>query len=134
MDCVPTKVNKGEFQTFYITLSDKPNLVMAYTGGLSSGAVYEDQFIRINSGSAVSYLDSASFDGFNFNGQVRYSLIDQTASPTCTDMDGNVLMDEGVGERSCSWLGENLERFGYVCSFAIPSLHCPNTCNICSMF
>jgi hypothetical protein len=39
-----------------------------------------------------------------------------------------------VGNRDCTWLGNNLTLFGYLCKFLEVASACKVTCNACSYF
>lgn len=51
---------------------------------------------------------------------------------TCQDSDSETfLVDDSVGEKACSWLADNLDRFDFLCRFTDIAFACPRTCDIC---
>uniref|UniRef100_A0A7S1UQQ4 Peptidase S1 domain-containing protein n=1 Tax=Grammatophora oceanica TaxID=210454 RepID=A0A7S1UQQ4_9STRA len=66
-----------------------------------------------------------------------------TAAPTpapmsqetvCINHDGTFYVDSEVGIQSCSWLGSNLERYGYLCRMPEVGVRCQLTCQSCEIF
>jgi len=128
--CSPVAVAQNEFQTFYVTAVDEPDMVLQKVESDGIGAVFEGPDLSINSGVAVTYLNAGSYQGYSFDGKIRYTVTTETPA-ACEDKIGTVTMDDIVGARTCSWLTRNIDRFRYVCSFTEPSLHCPVTCGVC---
>ena len=56
----------------------------------------------------------------------------ETAALDCLDKDEAVYMDITVGEKKCSWLADNMNRYGYVCDRSEVAFHCPATCGTAS--
>lgn len=130
--CTPVAIAAKTFQTFYVTLGGgTPELVLTDEGGLVNKTIYNDNDLRVRTGFAVTYFDQDYFGGYSLNGGVRYTVT-TTQPSTCNDQSGTVAMDDNAGERTCAWLTENWDRFEFVCQFAAPSLHCPETCSVCS--
>jgi hypothetical protein len=132
--CTPVEIAATSSQTFYITLGGgAPELVLTNEGGLVDKVIFNGNDLRLGSGFAVTYFDQDYFEGFSLNGGIRYTVTSTQLQPsTCEDQAGTVAMDDTVGQRTCAWLAENWDRFAFVCQFAFPSLHCPNTCGVCS--
>lgn len=135
--CTPVEIAATSSQTFYITLGGgAPELVLTDEVGVVDKAIIDNDDLRIGSGFAVTYFDLDYFEGFSFNGGIHYTVtITSTTHPqpiTCNDKTGTVVMDDTLGSRTCAWLARNLNRFDFVCQFVVPSLHCPETCGVCS--
>jgi hypothetical protein len=133
--CTPIKIAATSSQTFYITLGGgAPDLILQDEAGLVGKAIINNDDLRLGSGFAVTYFDLDYFEGFSLNGGIRYTVTSTTQVPpiTCNDKIGTVAMDDTVGRRTCAWLVENWDRYDFVCQFAVPSLHCPDTCGVCS--
>lgn len=126
-DCDPVEINNNQFQTFYITLVCIGDMVVARANA-TTGTENADLMIR--PGSAVTYFDKLRYDGFVFDGGVRYNII-MTTSGCKDNTNNNVFIHELVGERSCAWLDANMDRFGFACNLAVPAFHCPVTCGLC---
>lgn len=56
------------------------------------------------------------------------------SSPSCSDTDDLFVVNDKVGEQSCHWLSDNLDKFGYLCEFVRPAAACPQTCGHCALF
>jgi hypothetical protein len=133
--CTPVKIEASSSQTFYITLGGgAPELVLADEAGVVDKAIINNGDLRIGSGFAVTYFDLDYFEGFSLDGGIHYTVTTSTqVQPIpCNDKVGTVGMDDTVSRRTCAWLAENWDRFDFVCQFAVPSLHCPQTCGVCS--
>ncbi|KAL7556188.1 hypothetical protein ACA910_015306 [Epithemia clementina (nom. ined.)] len=95
---------------------------------MASETSFSNEDIEIFPGLAVEHFDGRKFEGYGFDGNVRYH---RRILPTCaedTSGKGLVTMDNLFGERSCDWLRENCARFGYLCNFVGASQFCPPTC------
>jgi hypothetical protein len=132
--CTPVEIAATSSQTFYITLGGgAPELVLADEVGVVDKAIINNADLRLGSGFAVTYFDQDYFEGFSLNGGIHYTVTSTQQQPiTCNDKTGTVAMDDTVGNRNCAWLAQNFDRFEFVCQFAVPSLHCPDTCGVCS--
>jgi hypothetical protein len=122
------EMEKGMFYTFYLTVVGNPDMVMTSHDGENGAVVLDTDDILIRSGVAVTYQDQATYDGYSFNGSMRYILPD---APTCSDSAGSIEIVEAGGAKSCDWLSKNMDRFRYVCSFAELATFCPKTCGFC---
>ena len=129
-DCKSVEVDMNEFRTFYVTMVDVNDMVVAQ-GSKSDGLNNGDLTLR--PGSAVTYFDTQRFNGYVFDGGIRYNVITESSGGGngCRDQTGNVYIHESVGERSCSWLKDNIARFGFACNLVVPAFHCAATCGIC---
>jgi subtilisin family serine protease len=135
--CTPVEIAATSSQTFYITLGGgAPELILTDEAGVVDKAIINNGDLRVGSGFAVTYFDLDYFEGFSLNGSIRYTVTTSTqVQPEpipCNDKSGMVAMDDTVGRRTCAWLSDNFDRFDFVCQFAVPSLHCPDTCGVCS--
>jgi hypothetical protein len=130
-DCDPVEINGNQFQTFYITVVGIGDMVVARTN-VTTGTENSDLLIR--PGAAVTYFDTVRYDNYVFDGGVRYSLINTTTTNNACkdDTKTNVYIHELVGERSCAWLAENMNRFRFACTLAVPAFHCPVACGLCT--
>lgn len=52
----------------------------------------------------------------------------------CTDTDQVFMVNDSVGSRNCSWLGDNQLYFKYLCKFVDVAAACKVTCNACQYF
>jgi len=52
----------------------------------------------------------------------------------CADTDDTFSVDDTVGSRDCTWLGNNQLRFGYLCKFIDVAAACKVTCDACQYF
>lgn len=132
----PIDIRANERHAFYVTL-DTPELVME--SKVRSGArddallLNSDPNLRFSSGSAVTYTSQKQYPGYNPNIQIRYRLTSTTDAerPECEDKEGNILIDEFVGERTCDWLASHLYLYHHVCTYVSQAVQCPKTCNVC---
>jgi hypothetical protein len=133
--CEPVTIAVNESHTFYVTLSGgAAELILTDEEGSTGKTTVDSNDLSVGSGYAVTFFDQDSFEGFAFNGVIRYTVSSELAPQpgVCRDRSGTAVIDNVVGERSCAWLAANLGRFDYVCDMLVPSLFCPETCNICS--
>jgi hypothetical protein len=52
----------------------------------------------------------------------------------CQDLDGTFLADAIAGNKDCTWLGVNMDRYRYLCQFLDVASKCRNTCSACEYF
>lgn len=123
--CSPLEVKSGQWITLYVTTVEKNDLVM--TRGVEHGtSLINNADILVRSGTAITFNNQGTYKRYAFNGAIHY-----TVDPECLDATGLVLVDDIVGERTCSWLASNRARFGFACNF-LASVHCPVACDVCS--
>ena len=70
---------------------------------------------------------------FSYSSVVNFS-VPSTTSGDCEDKDILIFVDSDVGEESCDWLGQNMDRYQYLCEFLDVAWACPSTCNACAYF
>ena len=125
----PFKLRRGNRYTVLVTSPESPELILTRLESKRLDAILETNDVVIQPGLAVTTGYSSVYEGFSFNGSLRYSLIEEQG---CSDSVGMLFISERVGARSCAWLSENAGRFGYACRFADVAAFCPSTCNSCS--
>ena len=52
--------------------------------------------------------------------------------PTCRDLDGEVVVDDLEGAKSCSWLAQKLNKYGYLCKLTDVASQCQQSCGFCN--
>mmetsp|Transcript_41933 Transcript_41933/g.47654 ORF Transcript_41933/g.47654 Transcript_41933/m.47654 type:complete len:704 (-) Transcript_41933:39-2150(-) len=52
----------------------------------------------------------------------------------CVDSSVEFYVDNNAGNRSCDWLSDNMDRYGYLCAFFDITLKCRRLCNTCEYF
>mmetsp|Transcript_30452 Transcript_30452/g.50265 ORF Transcript_30452/g.50265 Transcript_30452/m.50265 type:complete len:516 (+) Transcript_30452:176-1723(+) len=52
----------------------------------------------------------------------------------CKDTNQVFMVDDSVGSRDCTWLGDNQARYKYLCRFVDVAAACKVTCNACQYF
>lgn len=55
---------------------------------------------------------------------------DMDAIECGTDKNGDVSLDETIGDASCAFLANTEDRFGFACRKTSVALHCPVTCDL----
>jgi subtilisin family serine protease len=149
--CEPVSVSSGNWVTVYVTMTNASFLIM--TGDVSTGtSLVNTADMRLRSGVGVTYGGSSvsifkykTFEDNAWNGNVHYTLDSSSVqedgaaeeegnddADECLDQFGTVWMDDTVGNRTCAWLTEHRDRYGFVCAFADVSVFCPATCDYCT--
>ena len=119
-DCMPLEISEGSVFEIYVTIESSKDLIMVP----DSNWKVETEDLRLSNGAAVAHFDAKRVGGYGFDGSVRYSR-------TCKDKGSTVYISDWAGDRSCAWLGRNLDRMAFACEFADVAAHCPATCSRC---
>jgi hypothetical protein len=123
--CESFDLPRNSFLSVYVTTVEQANLVM--TGSTAIGtALINNADLKLRSGVAVTYPNAGSYDNYAFNGAIHYTVAGQ-----CQDNSGTVFVDDTVGDRTCAWLADNLDRYAFTCKFATVSVLCPVVCDVC---
>lgn len=139
----PIRISEGEYHSFYITLTsaDLTLIRNPQPSSASLAPVFENDDLSIGRGVAVSYLHGKTLPNYSWDGRFRYEIskgddddyfYDDTTLDNCQDRNGDVLMNNFIGSRSCAWLASHFERLSHICSYTEPAVHCPRTCGLCN--
>lgn len=120
-DCTPVGLAADSVLEIYITIASSKDLIMIAN---ANWALETDDF-TLSNGAAVSHFDGSRSNGYGFDGSVRYKRDCSDNSTTA------VRISDWAGDRTCSWLAQNINRMGFTCEFTSVVLHCPETCGFC---
>ena len=84
-------------------------------------------------GSAIKYPVIAQENGIQGKVYVTFVVGKEPHLQNCTDKTDTFAVSTSVGEQTCEWLNDNLDRYGFLCDFLDVAYTCPETCGACSI-